>query len=193
MKRILNVNYFLTFFALIFPVFFLTGCQNCSWSPDNIKDFDCVKENMVYRCYFFLEDLKGNNYGASGLLKIRIYETMLGRPVNLIYKKDLIVNPSDFVDYEFKLTGTYLGKAFEFRIPVSEINKTYDGKGKIYIKFITCDGKNLTAEVELEDLPKYTLKELAEIEKRKKEELLNKKNYYAKILASLYQNYFENK
>ena len=146
------------------------------YSPANINLFASAKEGEVIRFYFLLEDEDGRNTPGDGHVKVEIFDD-LG---NSLYYKEFEVKASEFVDYQFKLTGQGIGKAYEWRVPISEIKKGVSsfGFGRAVLTFVTPDGKELRAEDTMVQIPTYTEEELtqmAEEEYNKNAITVNKK------------------
>ena len=146
------------------------------YSPANINLFASAKEGEVIRFYFLLEDANGRNTPGDGHVKVEIFDDLN----NSLYYKEFDVKASEFVDYQFKLTGQGIGKAYEWRVPISEIKKGVSsfGFGRAVLTFVTPDGKELHAEDTTVQIPTYTEEELtqmAEEEYNKNAITVNKK------------------
>lgn len=134
-------------------------------SPANITTFSSAQEGTLNRFYFLLEDADGKNLSADGHVQLQIFDDS----GTSLYSNEFDVKASEYVDYQFKLTGQYMGKAYEWRVPVSDIKKGISsiGWGRAVLTFNTVDGKELTAEDKTIQIPTYTddeLKQMAEAE-----------------------------
>ncbi|RLI95459.1 MAG: hypothetical protein DRO90_00290 [Candidatus Altiarchaeales archaeon] len=131
------------------------------YSPANINLFASAKEGEIIRFYFLLEDANGRNTPGDGHVKVEIFDDLN----NSLYYKEFDVKASEFVDYQFKLTGQGIGKAYEWRIPISEIKKGVSsfGFGRAFLTFVTPDGKELHAEDTTVQIPTYTEEELTQM------------------------------
>ena len=130
-------------------------------SPANINIFASAKEGDVIRFYFLLEDANGENIPADGHVKVEIFDDLN----NSLYYQEFDVKASEFVDYQFKLTGQYMGKAYEWRVPISKIKKGISllGFGKASLTFVTPEGKELHAVDTTVPIPTYTEEELEQM------------------------------
>jgi len=145
-------------------------------SPANINIFASAKEGDVIRFYFLLEDANGENIPADGHVKVEIFDDLN----NSLYYQEFDVKASEFVDYQFKLTGQYMGKAYEWRVPISKIKKGISllGFGKASLTFVTPEGKELHAVDTTVPIPTYTeeeLEQMAEEEYNQNAVIVNKK------------------
>lgn len=130
----------------------------------NIATFTSVEEGGQYRFYFMLEDSNGANTVAAGKANVRVYDDVN----NTLYSSELNVKTTDYVDYQFKLTGKGLGKAYEWRVPVSNVKKGISSFwGTAELTFTTSDGIVLRAEDKTMSIPKYSDEELAQIAEEK--------------------------
>jgi hypothetical protein len=144
-------------------------------SPTNIAMFSSIQEGELNRFYFLLEGTDGTNITADGHVQLEVFDDTN----NSLYLKEFDVNASEYVEYQFKLTGQNVGEAYEWRIPTTDIKKGISsiGLGRAVLTFTTVDGKKLTAEDKTIQIPVYTdseLKQMAEEE-------------YAKVAVSLSQ------
>ncbi len=144
--------------------------------PVNINIFTSTKEGNVLRFYFLLEDANGINTVSNGNVKLEIFDELN----NTLYTKEFFVKASDFVDYQFMITGQEIGKAYEWRVPISEIKKGVSsfGFGRAVLTFVTPNEKELHAEDTTVEIPTYTEEELiqmAEEEYNKNAITVNKK------------------
>lgn len=131
------------------------------YSPANINLFSSAKEGDIIRFYFLLEDENGRNIPSDGHVIVEIFDDSY----NSLYYKEFDVKASEFVDYQFKLTGQDIGKAYEWRVPISEIKKGVSsfGFGTAVLTFVTPSGKELHAEDTTVEIPTYTDEELAQM------------------------------
>jgi len=133
--------------------------------PANITTFSSAKEGELNRFYFLLEGSDGRNVSSDGHVQLQIFDDSN----NSLYLEEFDVKASEYVDYQFKLTGQSIGKAYEWRVPVSDIKKGIStiGWGRAVLTFTTLDGRKLTAEDKTIQIPVYTddeLKQMAEAE-----------------------------
>ena len=142
----------------------LSGCteQTSTSTAVNIKTFMSVKEGDLTRFYFLLEDINSQNTVSDGHVEIIIYDVM----DHTLYNDEFDVSSSDFVDYEFQLTGTGIGKAYEWRIETSDIEKSYSRLewGRALLTFVTSEGGSMSAEYELVEIPIYNEEEIETIQ-----------------------------
>ncbi len=139
----------------------LSGCSEVpvsGKSPANINQFASVQEGELIRFYFLLEDKGGINTVSDGNVQIEIFDDLN----QSLYYKEFEVKASEFVDYVFQLTGTGIGKAYEWRIPIGDIEKGTSilGFGRATLTFTTPDDKTLNAENTLVPIHSYTEEEL---------------------------------
>jgi hypothetical protein len=73
------------------------------YAPANINLFASATEGEVIRFYFLLDDSNGRNTPGDGHVKIEIFDDLN----NSLYSKEFAVRASEFVDYQFQLTGQY--------------------------------------------------------------------------------------
>lgn len=135
--------------------------RSSKYAPANISLFASATEGEVIRFYFLLEDVNGRNTPADGLVKIEIFDDLN----NSLFHKEFNVRASEFVDYQFQLTGQHMGEAYEWRVPVEEIQKGISsiGWGRAVLTFATPDGKELHAEDATIQIPAYTDEELEQM------------------------------
>lgn len=147
----------------------LSGCTNNQTGiitttnpPVNINQFTSTKEGDVLRFYFLLEDRSGINTYSNGHAKMIIFDNAN----NTLYTQEFTVKTTEFVDYQFKLTGQGIGKAYEWRVPLKDIQKGMSsyGFGKSFLTFTTPDNTILTAEDTLVQIPTYTQEEIASMQ-----------------------------
>jgi len=159
---------------MVVSVGFLSGCTNNQQGvitstnpPANINTFASTNEGGLIRFYFLLEDANGVNTISDGHVKIEI----LDNTNNSLYTKEFDVKSSEFVDYQLKLTGQGIGKAYEWRVPITDINKGISsfGFGKAVLTFLTPEYKTLNAEDTLVQVPTYTQEELENMQEEEYE------------------------
>ena len=128
--------------------------------PKNIALFSGVIEGGLYRFYFMLEDAQGNKVPAKGRAEIKIFDDSDA----LLFQTNFDVETQDYMNYEFKLTGQDLGKAYEKRFSVSEVQKGTSilGIGRATLTFTTPEGTSGNSET-IVQIPTYTQEELAEM------------------------------
>jgi len=190
--------------ALMISVCFLSGCteQNQSgvltstYSPANINTFASAKEGEMIRFYFVLEDENGANVVSNGHVKIEIFD----ESDTSLYVNEFDIKSSQFVEYAFQLTGTSIGKAYEWRVPVEDIEKGTSllGFGKAILTFLTPELNTLNAEDTLVQIPTYTeeeLEDMQEDEYDKSATTINKKisrgNFEATVTTVGFYNIYE--
>jgi len=152
--------------AVLLLVVGLSGCTYVPTSttqPVNINTFISIKEGELIRFYFLLEDKDGINTCSDGQVELEIFD----EDDMSLYNQEFDVKTSEFVDYGFKLTGTDIGKAYEWRVTFSDIKKGNStlGFGKAILTFTTPKNKSLHAEYNLVEIPIYTEEEIEDIEK----------------------------
>jgi len=129
--------------------------------PVTVNTFSTVKEGELIRFYFLLADSSGNIIPRDGRVKLQIlddYQTLL-------YSNEFDVSSSQFVDYQIKLTGAYLGKAYEWRVNSANFKKSFGsyGYGKAYLTFTSSsDNRKLSSESSV-TVPCYTSEEIKQI------------------------------
>jgi len=123
--------------------------------PGNIDLFDGVKEGSLIRFYFVFDD----RIGHDGKVNLKIIDNS----DKTVYTSLFDVKSSQFVDYQFQLTGEPIGKAYEWKVSYSSIQKGMSSMGNAYLTFITQNGKNLNADTTLFDLPSYTQEEIEQL------------------------------
>jgi len=153
---------------LIVCVGFLCGCTDnqtglvvSTKPPANINIFSSANEGELIRFYFILEDVDGVNTVSNGHVQIEIFDDS----DKSLYSNEFNVKSSEYVDYEYKLTGTPMGKAYEWRVSITDIEKGISlGFGKAVLTFITPTDNSLSAEDTLVQIPTYTEEELKEMQ-----------------------------
>jgi len=123
--------------------------------PENIDVFAGVKEGDVFRFYFAFNDRIAHDGNAK--FEIKDYSG------NKVYSSTFDAKSNQFMDYQFQLTGSPMGKAYEWKVPYSDIKKGMSSMGTAYIVFTTPSGKSLTADTSLFNIPSYTEEELEQI------------------------------
>ncbi|MCK5047713.1 MAG: hypothetical protein KAS22_14095, partial [Candidatus Heimdallarchaeota archaeon] len=168
---------------MVISICFLSGCTEnqtgvltSSKPPVNINRFASATEGEFIRFYFLLESEDGENAIGNGQVKIEILDDL----ENILYKDEFDIKKSEFVDYQFQLTGTGMGKAFEWRVASNNIEKGISsfGFGKAVLTFISEDLRTMSAEDTLVQIPTYSEEEIEamqEEEYEKKAISLNKK------------------
>jgi len=121
----------------------------------NIQMFEGVKEGDLVRFYFVFDD--GRAY--DGIVSFNI----LDNTNRTLYTNQFDVNSNQYVDYEYKLTGKPIGKAYEWKIPFNEIQKGMSNIGTAHMKFTTEDGRTLNADTTLLEIPSYTPDEIKQL------------------------------
>ena len=160
-------NIAITLIVLIFILTtFFSGCNESTVSvsdkpANNIKLFQCAVEGEINRFYFILEDVNGHNTICDGNVDFQIIDDL----DNILYSDYFTVSSSEFIDYGFQLTGTPIGKAYEWRVPIEDIDKGFSiiGYGTGILTFTNTDGKEMTAQTELVKIPTYTDDEIQDI------------------------------
>lgn len=160
---------------MVVGVGFLSGCTDnqsgvitSKQPPANINTFASYNEGGLIRFYFMLEDADGINTISDGQVRFEIFDDS----DNSLYNDEFKVKSTEFIDYEFKLTGTDIGKAYDWRVPIADIEKGISllGFGKAVLTFITPDYKTLYAEYTLVQIPTYTEGELEAMQEEEYEE-----------------------
>jgi len=172
---------------LVVSVGFLCGCTSnvpptSSKSAFNINVFASAKEGDLIRFYFTLEDEDGINTVSDGSATINIYD----EDNKNLYTQQFEVSSSDFMDYGYKITGTGIGKAYEWRIPLDNIEKGSSsfGFGTATLVFVTPEGLSLNAEDNLVQIPTYSEEELENISENNYED--NAKSINKKITKGIF-------
>jgi len=187
----------------------LSGCTTTqvptsSKSAVNVNLFASVNEGELIRFYFTLEDIDGINTISDGSLMMNIYDD----EDTVLYTQQFTVKASEFKDYGYVITGTPIGKAYEWRVPVGDIKKgsSFIGFGKAILIFVTPEGKTFNAEDSLVQISTYTdeeLEEIAEDDYQNSATNMNKKitigsfsvrvtkiGYFNQYLYGVYTEYF---
>ncbi|MFA5405833.1 MAG: DUF4352 domain-containing protein [Candidatus Nanoarchaeia archaeon] len=132
---------------------------NSRYNPVTIIDFSSADETDLIRFYFQLQDASGNKIPANGQLNFKVFDNLN----NLLYEDSFSVTASQFVDYQIVLTGQSIGKAFEWRVQKSDIEKGFSTYGKAEITFLASNGKNLNANNSFVSIPSFTDEEIEQI------------------------------
>ncbi len=120
----------------------------------NIQLFQGVKEGDSIRFYFVLNDGAAHD----GTVYFKIMDDI----GSILYENEFQIKADDYKDYQFKLTGVSIGKAYEWYVKFDDIKKGIAnsiGYGKASLKFTT-NGQILTADTTVE-IPHYTGEEIA--------------------------------
>jgi len=123
--------------------------------PENIEYFGGVKEGDMIRFYFAFDDTIGHSGRVDFVIKDSLNKT--------VYESQFDVNKNQFVDYEYRLTSIGIGKAFEIKISFNDIEKGMSDYGNAFLTFTTINGKTMTSETFLFEIPSYTSEEIEEI------------------------------
>ena len=129
-----------------------------TYSPASIVEFSSANEGELIRFFFQLQDSSGRKIPANGQVNFKI----LDNSNNVLYEKDFSVTSSQFIEYEFKLTGQSVGKVFEWRVPIKEIKKGTSSYGKAEMAFES-GGKKLSATNEFVTIPSLSEEEIAKM------------------------------
>jgi|UniRef100_A0A7C3WVA3 hypothetical protein len=129
--------------------------QPTTRAPENIVMFMGVKEGDLVRFFFGFNDRKA--YDGKVSFKI------LDSSNKTVYTSQFDVKANQYIDYEFKLTGSPIGKVYEWKIPFNSIGKGVSNIGTAYITFTTVDGGVLTADFPLLEIPSYTPEEIRQL------------------------------
>jgi len=137
------------------------------YPPTNIKLFASAKEGEVIRFYFLLGDANRRNAVGDGYVKFEILNDL----DNSLYYREFDVEASEFVNYYNDRTNQYMGKAYEWRVPVKAINKSVPSLnyGRAILTFITPTGERLSAEDTAVEIPTYSKKELEQMTEEESE------------------------
>jgi len=135
-----------------------TAPTHSKYVPASIVEFASADEGELIRFYFQVQDDLGRKIPPDGNVEFKISDNS----DNILYQKSFSVSPSDYVDYKIILTGQEMGKAYEWRIPISEIKKGTSSYGKAEMTFES-GGKKLSATNEFVTIPSLSEEEIAEI------------------------------
>jgi len=103
-----------------------------------------------------LEDSNGNIIPGEGKANLQIKDS-IGK---VVYAQDFDFEASEFVNYEFKLTGKGIGKAYEWRVNKSDVEKGVSEIGTADITLTVASGKVLKSTADYVTIPKYSEEEL---------------------------------
>ena len=136
----------------------LEGGKLAKYSPASISTFASATEGEALRFFLLLEDADGGNTPADGQVTIEILDEL----DNSLYYDKFYVTVSEFIDYEFKLTGQHIGKAYDWTVPVTAIQTGISsvGLGRAVLTFEAPGGQKLHAEYALVRIPTYSGEEL---------------------------------
>jgi hypothetical protein len=126
------------------------------YNPTNINTLAAADEGEIIRFYFVLEDSNGNNTSGDGKANLQIKDST-GK---VVYTQDFNFVAPEFVNYEFKLTGKGIGKAYEWRVNKSDIEKGVSEIGTADITLTVAGGKVLKSKADYVTVPKYSEEEL---------------------------------
>lgn len=129
--------------------------------PASIVQFSSANEGEINRFYFQIQDGGGNRLTPAGEADFKIMDTA----DNILYEDKFSVASSDFVDYQFVLTGQGIGKVYEWRVPYSEMEKGVYQYGKAELVFRS-QGKELKAIDAFVEVPFYSEEELVELREK---------------------------
>ena len=162
----MNKNLIIFGIAVLFFFVGFSGCNESTVSvnnkpANNISIFQCTTEGENIRFYFILEDVNGQNTICNGDVEFQIIDDL----ETVLYSDDFNVWESEFLDYGYKLTGIPIGKAYEWRLPIEDIDKGFSviGYGTAILSFTNTNGKEITAQTELVKIPTYTEEEIEDI------------------------------
>lgn len=122
---------------------------------ENIFMFMCEKEGDLIRFYFSFNDKKA--YDGE------VFLTVLDNANKTVYSNRFSVKASQYLDYVYKITGQPIGKAYEWKVPFNSIQKGFSKTGTAHITFTTINGKTLTADTVLLEIPSYTPEEIKQL------------------------------
>ena len=129
-----------------------------TYIPASIVEFSSADEGELIRFFFQIQDSNGNRIPANGQVNFKIMDNS----DKVLYQKDFSVSSSQYIEYEFKLTGQSVGKVYEWRVPIKDIKKGISNYGKAEIKFKS-DGKELTKIDEYVSIPSLSEEEISQI------------------------------
>ncbi|MBN2478065.1 DUF4352 domain-containing protein, partial [Candidatus Micrarchaeota archaeon] len=143
--------------------------QSIKQKPISINNFNMVKEeDGTYRVYFIFD----NGKAYSGKVNLKIYDEY----DNLLHESNYEVKESDYVDYQFSLTGKDIGKATEIWLDPLDIKKAMSNTGVLIMTFEFMDGTKITAEANTYSVESYTEEEMNEIREQAYLEHVNEVN-----------------
>ncbi len=123
--------------------------------PTNIDFFTSTEEGKFIMFRFLLEDADGYNTIGDGHVEVEISDKMN----NTLYLEEFDVKASEFVDE--------VEKAYEWRVPKSEIKKSVFSYGTGILTFTTPSGKQFKAIDDSISVPQYTEEELTKLNEQK--------------------------
>jgi len=129
------------------------------YHPTNINTFSSSNEGDVIRFYFLLENQDGQNTLGSGEANVQIKDSV----GNVVFSQKFDFKSSDFVDYQFKLTGQGIGKAYEWRVNQKDIQKGISEMGKADLTITLPDGKVINATDDYVSIPSYSEEEIKQM------------------------------
>lgn len=130
-----------------------------TYHPTNINLFASANEGEVIRFYFLLEDQNGRNTPGDGQVSVQIKDSR-GK---IVFTQKFNFKASDFVDYQFRLTGQEMGKAYEWRVNQKDIQKGISRIGTADLTLTMADGKVLKATDSYVQVPSYTEEEIKQM------------------------------
>ena len=137
-----------------------TGTGEVSkYNPTNINTFDCEDEGEIIRFYFLLEDIDGDSTPGDGQANLQIKDSS----DKIVFTQNFSFKSSDFVDYQFKLTGQKIGKAYEWRVDKKDIQKGISDTGTADLTLTVASEKVLKSTVDYVRVPVYSEEEIIEI------------------------------
>ena len=129
------------------------------YNPTNINMLAAADEGEIIRFYFVLEDSNGNITPGDGKANLQVKDST-GK---VVYAQDFDFEASEFVNYEFKLTGKGIGKAYEWRVNKSDVEKGVSEIGTADITLTVASGKVLKSTADYVTIPKYSEEELTAV------------------------------
>lgn len=130
-----------------------------TYNPTNINEFSSANEGETIRFYFFLEDSNGQNTISEGQVNLQIKDSAN----KTVFTQQFNFVASDFVDYQFKLTGKEVGKAYEWRVNQKDIQKGTSKTGTAELTITTAKGNVLKATDSYVEIPSYTEEEIKQM------------------------------
>lgn len=176
----LNKNYagWIFLVAFIFIIILISGSDDSNpgfqaakstveieskFNPTNIRLFSSSEEGDIIRFYFLLEDASGRNVPGDGKATFQIKDPN-GKAV---FTRSFNFRSSDFVSYQFQLTGQDVGKVYEWRVNKNDIEKGTASVGSADINIVSANGVTMKASDSYISIPSYTSEELEEIYENK--------------------------
>lgn len=169
MSKIKNI----AFLLLLIGVVVVSGCINNSTStgnspatgnptssrlekqPSYIGNFRTQTDGDNIVLLFSLYDNNNNFMSASGVAKIRI----VSDDGTTVYSENHNINKEDFGTFTQTLTGNQF-QGVSFKIAASQIKKSLDNNGKVYLQFTTGGGSFEELESSVYGLPQFTKEEI---------------------------------